>query len=308
MKWQIWMVGLGTLALVGAALAQAPAAKPVATVNGTAVSAAELDAVLKANGPVPVHLPEGQRKQRQMEALGLLIDNALMREFLEKNTKPVGDEEVGRRIEEMRAGLRKQNKSLEEFCQETGQDLTQLKAGLTEYLRWNAYVQARLSEKEVEDFYKENKDFFDGTTVRVSHIVKRLPSTATDAEKAKERQALTELRQRLVSDPKADFAELAKQHSQDPQAKAGGDLGWIPRKWFDEAFSKAAFALQVGQVSEVVQTDYGLHLIKVTERKVGKGSNYAEIKDAVREFCAEDMRQQILAKLRKEAKLTIDLP
>jgi parvulin-like peptidyl-prolyl isomerase len=302
------MAAPAALTLACAALAQAPGAKPVATVNGVVITAAEMDAVLKAQGPVPVHLPEAQRKQRQMEALSMLIDNALMRQFLEKETKPVGDEEVSRRVEEMSAGLKKQNKSLEEFCQETGQTLAQLKAALADYLRWNAYVQAHVSDQDVEKFYKENKDFFDATTVRVSHIVKRLPAGASEAEKAKARETLTQLRQKLVDDPKADFAELAKQHSEDPQAKTGGDLGWIPRMWFDEAFAKAAFALPVGQVSEVVQTDFGLHLIKVAERKQGRVSNLAKEKDAVREACAEDLRQQILSKLRKDSKLTIDLP
>src|SRR5262249_297717 len=155
-------------------------------------------------------------------------------QFLEKETKPIGEEEVTRRLGEMNGELKKQNKSLDEFCHETNQTLPQLKASLAEYLRWNAYLQARLKEQDVQGFYKETKDLFDGTTVRVSHIVKRLPANATDQDKAKARQTLSELRQKLTADPKADFAEMAKQHSEDPQAKAGGDLGWIPRKWFDE--------------------------------------------------------------------------
>jgi parvulin-like peptidyl-prolyl isomerase len=294
--------------LVSLTSAQQPAGKPVATVNGVGITASELESVIKLAGPAPVHLPEAQRKQKQLEALSMLIDNVLMKQFLEKETKPVAVEEVNRRIEEMRAGLKKQGKSLEEFCVETGQSMDQMKASIAEYLRWNAFIQVRLSEADVAKFYKENKDFFDGTTVRVSHIVKRLAPNATEPDKAKATKTLTDLRQKLLTDPKADFAELAKKHSEDPKANNGGDLGYIPRKWFDEAFSSVAFTLHVGQVSEVTRTEYGLHLIKVTDRKAGKNTSYGEIKDAVREFCAEDMRQQILTKLRKDAKITMELP
>lgn len=307
---EAWKAGValaGGLLLVGATLAQ-PGGKPVATVNGVPISAAELDNVLKMAGPVTVPLPEKQRRLRQVEALGILIDNVLMRQFLEKQTRPVPQEEVERRLNEMAAGLREQGKSVEEFCHDTNQTLEQLRANIAEHLRWSAFVAANINEQTLENYYREYKDFFDGVTVRASHIVKRLPSNATETEKAKARMALEKVRQKLLSDPKADFAELAKEYSEDPQASRGGDLGFIPRKWFDESFSRAAFALQEGQISDIVQTEYGLHLIKVTARKPGTPSEYTKIKEAVREFCAEDLRQQILAKERKEAKITIDLP
>src|SRR5262249_50312963 len=98
--------------------------------------------------------------------------------------------------------------------------------------------------------------------------------------------------------------------SQDPRAADGGDLGFFLRKGdFDEAFLRAAFALPVGQVSDVVQTDYGLHLIQVTERKPGKETKFADLKEAAREFCAEELRQQILAQERKAAPISeIHLP
>jgi len=284
------------------------AAKAVAVVNGVQISQGELDAVLKVAGPVAVHLPEAQRKQRQMECVAMLIDNVLMRQFLEKSTNPVAPAEIERRIVEMRTGLKEQGKSIEEFCQDTNQSIDQLRSSISDYLRWNAYSAQHLRDADVDNYYKENKDFFDGVTVRASHIVFRMLPNATEEEKAKARGTLQQIRQKLVSDPMADFGAYAKAYSQDPVASKGGDLGWIPRKWFDEAFSRAAFSLAVGQVSDVVQTEFGLHLIKVTERKAGKASDYAKIKDAVCEFCMEDMRQQILARLRKDAKITVNIP
>ena len=142
-------------------------------------------------------------------------------------------------------------------------------------------------------------------TVRASHIVIRIPSKATQADMDKARATLDGLRKQLLADPKLDFDELALK-----QPDKGGDLGWIPRKWFDEQFSRAAFALPKGQVSEIVQTDFGLHLIKVTDRKPGTATEFAKIREAVREVCSEDLRQDILAKQRKlpTMKIVVNLP
>jgi parvulin-like peptidyl-prolyl isomerase len=285
-----------------------PAPKPVAVVNGEAIGATDLDVVLKLSGPVAVHLPEAQRRQRQMEALSLLIDNLLLRQFLAKNTPAVPPAEVDKRLAEFQAGLKEQGKSLAEHCHDTHQTMDQLRAGISDHIRWATYIRPKVADDVVAKYYQENKDYFDGVTVQASHIVLRVPAGASEADKAAARAKLTDLRAKIVAGT-LDFAEVAKKYSQDPVAAQGGDLGYFPRKLvFDESFSKAAFALQVGQVSDIVQTEYGLHLIKVTGRKPGKASDFAKIKEGVREFCAEDMRMQLLNQQRKAATIEINLP
>jgi peptidyl-prolyl cis-trans isomerase C len=301
---------------VGTAQVQKPpsAPRPVAVVYGAPISAAELEGVLKMTGPATVHLSPSQQRQRKLEALTLLIDNVLMRRFLEKKTPPVSPAEITRRMSEMEAGLKAQGKTVAEFCHDTNQTEAQLKTSLADHLRWAAYVQQNVSDVMLEHYYRDNKDFFDQVTVRASHIVLRVSPGASALEKAEARAKLEKIRQVLVSDPRADFAEYARKHSQDARAAKGGDLGPpFPRKWaFDESFSRAAFSTKEGGISDVVQTDYGLHLIKVHQRIPGKPSDFSKIKEAVREFCAEDCRQAILAREREEARkdnqVTIDLP
>jgi parvulin-like peptidyl-prolyl isomerase len=277
-----------------------------AVVNGVEIRTADVEARLKMMGPAPANLPEMQKRQRWAEALGMLIDEVLMKQFLEKTTPAVAPAEVAKQISAIEAGLKEQGKSMAEFLHDSYRTAEQFKADIADHLRWTAYCAKQYPDSFVEQYYKDNKDVFDKVYVQASHIVLRVPRNAPEAEKRDARAKLEEIRKKLLANPPADFAALAKQYSQGPEASKGGDLGWFPRKWyFDEEFSRAAFALPVGQVSEVVQTDFGYHLIKVTERKPGEKSDFSKIKEAVRAFCEEDMRQQLLAEQRKTATINL---
>ena len=76
----------------------------------------------------------------------------------------------------------------------------------------------------------------------------------------------------------------------------------------DESFARAAFSTPVNGVSDVVPTDSGLHLIKVTERKAGEPSDFSKIKEEVRKCCVEEMRMRLVDELRKTAKIEVNLP
>ena len=118
---------------------------------------------------------------------------------------------------------------------------------------------------------------------------------------------LQDIRQQMLAG-KITFADAAKTYSQSSDAAGGGDIGYFPRKWaVEESFARAAFALEKNQVSDVVQTDFGLHLILVTDRKAGQPSDFNMIKDEVRETAAEEMRLNILVEHRKLAKIIVNL-
>jgi parvulin-like peptidyl-prolyl isomerase len=181
-----------------------------------------------------------------------------------------------------------------------------LKHGIAFGIQWQHYASARVSEADVKRYYLELKDFFDGNTVRASHIVLRVPPGAPAADVEAARTKLTALRTELV-EKKGDFAALAKEHSQCPSKEGGGDIGYITRKWgmVDEDFARTAFSLPKDEISPVVQTAYGLHLIRVTDRKAGQPSDYNKIKNEVREFYIEEMRQRLLDQMRKTAKIEV---
>jgi parvulin-like peptidyl-prolyl isomerase len=170
---------------------------------------------------------------------------------------------------------------------------------------------------------------FDGAAVRARHILLTPPSgDATANAQAKARlaaikvqledgaaQALAKLppqtnnldkQQAKAKFLEDTFAAIAAKESTCPSKVQGGDLGWFPRSGsMVEPFAKAAFALQPYQLSDVVTTQFGYHLIMVTDRKPGKEIKFEEVKDDVREVYLDRLREMLCARLRQNSKIVI---
>jgi peptidyl-prolyl cis-trans isomerase C len=139
--------------------------------------------------------------------------------------------------------------------------------------------------------------------VRASHILIR-PDGPDDEAKKKARATAEDVAKQARGG--ADFAELARKHSADGSAQQGGDLGFFTKGAMVPAFSAAAFALQPGQVSDVVETQFGFHVIKLAERK---DIPLAEAAPKIRDFLAakqRDERQQaFVAQVKSKSKIEV---
>lgn len=296
---------LATLVVSAAALAGPN--DPVAIVNGEAISRADLDAVMAQRPPIVTPLSASQIRLIHREVVASLVDELLVRQFLRKAAPPVENGKVAEQLQALTKGLAAQKKSLADYLKETQQSEAQLKASIATVTQWNAWASSQMTETVMRQFYTDNKDFFDKTTVRASHIVIRTSPGDEVGRRAAEGK-LTALRAEIAAG-KVTFAEAARAHSQCPSAPKGGDLGYFARKWMvEEPFAKAAFALKPGELSSAVVTDFGVHLIQVADRKVGAASSFELVKDDVRECLLEELRQTTLTNLRKSAKVEIKLP
>jgi peptidyl-prolyl cis-trans isomerase C len=124
-----------------------------------------------------------------------------------------------------------------------------------------------VSDAEISKFYEENKDklFKTDESVRVSHILIGVDAKADVAQKRKAREKAEGILKRIRGGE--DFAALAKKESTCPSAPLGGDLGFFTKGQMVQEFEKAAFELKPGEVSNVVETKYGFHIIKLQDRK-----------------------------------------
>ncbi|HTU93730.1 MAG TPA: peptidylprolyl isomerase [Gemmataceae bacterium] len=309
-----WTVGglTGTLALLcaaGGALAQ-QASAPAATVNGEVITVGELETWIKKSGPMPVPLPEAQRKQQQQLVLNSLIEAMLLRQFLEKNAPPIDEKEINGRMADLVTQLRQQGRSMSDFCRELSQSEAQVRANVAATFRWYAYAEKHVTDQDLARCYQENKDLFDRVQVRVSEILQRVPTKADLSERELIRKHLQELREKLLAN-QITFEEAAKQYSQSETKDQGGDLDWIPHlrggvyPLLPQHIVDLAFGMQPGQVSDVIDSEYGVYLIKVTQRDPGHPSEFDKVKQAVRDLSVEEMKMSILNQQRKSSDIKI---
>lgn len=151
-------------------------------------------------------------------------------------------------------------------------------------------AQAAVSDEEVKAAYQSRADRYkEGETRRASHILIRAAKDAPDAEAKAAKAKADELLAQVKKTP-ADFAKLAKQNSQDPgSAEKGGDLDWFGRGAMVKAFEDTAFSLKEGQISDVVRSDFGFHIIRLTGVRAERSKPFDEVKG------------DLLAELKREA-------
>jgi parvulin-like peptidyl-prolyl isomerase len=282
--------------------------KPAAMVNGETITMGELETLLKRQPAEVVTMPETKRLAVRRIALGTLVDDMLRHQFLRKVSAPVAKAEIDKKLAEMSDMLKQQGKALDDFYKDTGETPEGLRTAIGYQLQWVAYCNTVATDETLLKFFDDNKDFFDGVMVEASHIVLRVPEGTPEKDVATKRAQLLQLRKDIL-ERKVDFAAAAKLYSECESAPRGGQIGCIPRKGIvDEPFAKAAFALKVGDVSDVVQSGFGLHLIKVTDRKAGTPSDFKAVKEKVRLLFLDELDEQILLDLRRTAKIETYIP
>jgi peptidyl-prolyl cis-trans isomerase C len=158
-----------------------------------------------------------------------------------------------------------------------------------------------ITEDAVRSYYDAHKDGF--TTpemIRCRHILVT-PTEDKDLDNEKKDDAKTDQEakakiERLLAEIKkgADFAQLAREYSEDPASgRNGGDLGFFPKGRMVKPFDEAAFALQVGQVSDVVKTQYGYHIIKLEEKKPAEAQTLDQVRPRILQALQRDKKDEL---------------
>jgi peptidyl-prolyl cis-trans isomerase D len=145
-----------------------------------------------------------------------------------------------------------------------------------------------LQEEQIQNYYEDYLDTFkEAKQVKARHILFKAAEGASEEEADKARQKALEVLKKAKEGQ--DFAELAKKHSEDPAAGDGGDLGYFSANQMVKPFEDAAFRLEKGEISELVRTSFGYHIIKVEDVKEARTKSL------------EEVRGQILSKLTQTA-------
>ena len=159
-------------------------------------------------------------------------------------------------------------------------------------------AQVSVSDDDIKNWYQSHADKYRQNEERhASHILLRAAKDAPAAEVQAAQKKAEDVLAQLKKNP-ADFAKLAKQYSQDPgSAEKGGDLGWFARGMMVKAFEDAAFSLKENELSSIVRSDFGFHIIKVTEIRPERAKSLEQVRPEI----AAELKTQAAAKKYVEA-------
>jgi len=322
---------IGALALVFlAAAAWTPPAIGAATTAPKPARAAGTDVIARVNGSpilrrdfdlmVQVQFRQrgpGQRRHEDLQAvrdaaLDTLIDGELLYQRAAQAKMTVGDAEV----REAAARLKTQLGTPEEaaaFLKESAMSDRDLEQQVRRSLMVKRYVDRdvapalEVTEAQARAWYDTHPEAMTRPeSVRVSQIVVQVPPQAAAAPRAAARQKIEEILKELKAG-KA-FADMARLHSDGPEAKRGGDVGWV---WAGGGalppVERAALALQPGRMSDIVESRRGFHIIEATERRAAGPIPFAEARDRITARILDEQRDErvrvFVAELRRGARI-----
>ena len=287
------MTAVGIIALgagiVGAA-EQAPDGDKVATINGQTITRTELDQELQ---PVIQRMSmQGQQPQPEQvaEIREKVLDSLINRELLTQDAKDQGvtvePEALDAQMEQIR-GQFPEEAQFREALSQMGIDEETLRAQMHQRILIQKLIEERIAkdvtvtDEEAQAYYAAHPEQFEkGERLRARHILIKSEPDASDDDKQKARQTLEEVQGKLKKGE--SFADLAKEYSEGPSGPKGGDLGYFERGQMVKPFEDAAFALKDDEVSEIVETRFGFHLIKAVDRKGESTTEFAEVKDQIK--------------------------
>jgi peptidyl-prolyl cis-trans isomerase C len=289
----------------GALLGQEPA-KPVpaqipdvvARVNGENISKTEFDravAALEARNGGPV--PADQRDRILRSVLDQIVSYRVLVQESRTRNVAAADAEVDARIKEIQGQfpseeaftqmLTTRKTTLEEVRNDIRDDLT-----IQKLIENEVAARSAVTPEQVADFYAKNPDQFkQPERVRASHILITVPKGADEATKTTARTKATDILKQVKAGQ--DFAALAKQHSQDPgSGQNGGDLGFFQPGQMVGPFNDVAFTLAPGAISDLVETEFGFHIIKVVEKQTARSVPLDEVRPQLEQYLERMNRQQ----------------
>lgn len=283
------------------ALPAAEATVLVAKVNNQSITEGDIQKVLamfmkQMGGRIPPDQLETAIPRIRERIVEELVMRRVMLDEVAKQGISLSDSE----FEEIKSELAQElpaGTTIEAYMAETGTTEAEMREQMAvrKMIMAKAESLSKPTDEEIQAFYDENKEgFSQGESVTASHILIKLDPADDDAAKAAKRERLAGLRTQLLEG--ADFAEVAKENSDCPSASAGGDLGSFGRGQMVPEFEDAAFAQPVGSVGEIVETQFGYHLIKVAERSEAQTLEFNEVKTRISDILYSQQQQDAVRK------------
>jgi peptidyl-prolyl cis-trans isomerase C len=273
------------------ALGKQSSDEKVAIVNGTVITREDFD---REMGRVRQQFARMGRPLTNDQLSGVekrILDNLITDELLFQETERKGIKAGKQAVNEQLNKIKQRFPSEEEYKNTIGKMnlteadiITQIKKGLSiqQFVKQEFSQKVNVTDKETKAYYEGHQDMFKRPEeVRASHILIKVDPKSNESQKAAAYKKIEEIQVKIQKG--GDFATLAKEFSEGPSNVKGGDLGFFKRGQMVKPFEKEAFALAPGEVSGIVETRFGYHLIKVFEKNPETISEYSAVKDRLKQ-------------------------
>lgn len=301
--------------LAASAVLSAQGFGPAATVNGVEISRTKMQAQVdhlvnqRGLGSGGITQP-GTYKKIQQEVMDQLIVQELLWQEAQQREFIVSDEDVDEQLEKMKSGFESEMAFLFKikeggFTEETYREDIRQQRSAQRMVSEGILPSIEISDEEVQGFYDANIDKMSmPEQVRARHILIALKSDDEDARRAAQ-EKIAAVQTEIEAG--ANFALLAVERSEGPSATQGGDLGFFGRGQMVPAFEEAAFALQPGEVSDVVETQFGFHIIRLEERLDGRTVPVEEAATRIRPYLTQQALQTSVESLIEELRAAAEI-
>ena len=294
--------------------AEAPLPDVVAVVEGKEIKKEELEqalaTVLAGQGIPADQLPAAQKA----EGYKMLLNELVLEKLVTSRASAVEvkDEQVDARIEQIKSRF-PSPEAFEEQLKKAGQTVGKLREDVTGSIRQQEWVESQIkdapkaTDKEAEEFFQKNPQQFEkAEQVRASHILVALQKDAEESVVAEKKKAA----EAIVARVKAGeaFDKLAAELSEDPSAKQNsGDLNFFTKEQMVPEFSQVAFSMKKGDLSDPVRSQFGFHVIQVTDRKDGEKMTLESVKPQLLIFLNRQKHDQEVQKLLQSVREKADV-
>ena len=272
----------------------------VATVNGVIITlstvqerAAILQQQLKTSG-TPIKMGE---KEFLLKTLDSIIEEKLQLQEAKRARLDVNEAAVQAALDEILKKNKITTEQMEEMLLLEGRSMEQYKDHIREQIMTSKVMQyhmgkfGKVSDKQIKKYYfQHQKDFWQSKKPFVRHILFIAEEDALAEVKASKREQALQVLEEIRTG--ADFIELAKKHSEDVSASSGGEVGWLTKGHLVPEFETVAFRLKSGEVSDIVESRYGYHIIKVDKISSGKSESLENVKEKIRQILDFEARQK----------------
>jgi peptidyl-prolyl cis-trans isomerase C len=287
----------------------------VAVVNGTIITQGEFDRVLNYERRRAAQSGQQVPDAQMAKVENNILDSLIVGELLFQESKKKGIQVKPDTVTEQFMIIKQRFPSEAEFkkaLEENNMTESKIRADIKRDMAIQQLIdkevdqKVQITDEESKTFYDTNPQLFQQPErVKASHILIKVDEGATAEKKAEARKKIKEVRQKVQKGE--DFAELAKTYSEGPSAPRGGDLDFFGRGQMVKPFEDAAFSLKPNETSDIVETKFGYHLIKVVDKQPAKKIAYADVKDRINKNLKDQKlrteRRLYFDKLKKDAKV-----